>query len=111
MKAIGLLQKFWQNLPLPNGTFSLSSVLRPPSSVLHPPSSALCSIVSAMHIQLQVPSIVCEMCANNVMNAVLKTDPGAVVKVNLKTKHVDAQTQASESAVKAAIAAVGHTVA
>lgn len=63
-----------------------------------------------MHIQLHVPSIVCKTCADNVAQAIVNTDPKAAVRIDLETKQVEAETQAPELAVKAAIVAIGHTV-
>lgn len=63
-----------------------------------------------MQIQSEIPSMIGEMWVNNVTNAILKTDPHAVVRANLEAKPVNAETQASEADVKATIAAIGHTV-
>jgi copper chaperone CopZ len=63
-----------------------------------------------MHIQSEVPSIVGEMWVNNVTNAILKTDPHAVVRANLEAKPVGVETKASEADVKATIATIGYTV-
>ncbi|NJR51011.1 MAG: heavy-metal-associated domain-containing protein [Leptolyngbyaceae cyanobacterium CSU_1_3] len=63
-----------------------------------------------MPIQLYVPSIICKNCADKVAQAIVNTDPKAAVKIDLETKHVEAETQATELAVRTAIAAIGHTV-
>jgi copper chaperone len=63
-----------------------------------------------MPIQLHVPSIVCKNCADKVAQAIVNTDPKAAVKIDLETKRVEAETQATEVAVRTAIAAIGHTV-
>jgi copper chaperone len=64
-----------------------------------------------MSLQLQVPSIVCEACATAVTKAIMKLDPDATVEVDVNTKAVKAETDASEAAVREAIAAIGHQVA
>lgn len=61
-------------------------------------------------MQLKVPSIVCEGCAETITKAIVALDADAKVNVDLSTKTANIETQASESEVKDAIAAVGHTV-
>ena len=63
-----------------------------------------------MTLQLNVPSIVCEGCADTITKAVNKLDPKAKVEVNLETKQVKAETEATKSAVMQAILDAGHTV-
>ncbi len=63
-----------------------------------------------MAIQLNVPSIVCDSCANVVTKAIHKVDAAANVSVDVATKQVAVDTQASESALREAIAAAGHKV-
>jgi copper chaperone len=64
-----------------------------------------------MAMQFKVPSIVCDGCADTITKAITELDSGAQVNVNVETKEVSAETSASESAVREAITAKGHTVA
>ncbi|HHP7244851.1 MAG TPA: heavy-metal-associated domain-containing protein [Elainellaceae cyanobacterium] len=61
-------------------------------------------------MQLNVPSIVCDGCADTITKAIHKLDSSASVNVNIETKQVEVDTQADESRIKEAIAAVGHDV-
>lgn len=63
-----------------------------------------------MSIQLKVPSIVCEGCADTITKAIAALDADAKVKVDLSAKTVEIETQREEAEIKDAIAAVGHTV-
>lgn len=62
-------------------------------------------------MEIQVPSIVCSSCANAVTNAIKKIAPDAQVSVNLDTKIVTLETQATKETIKGAIEAIGHKVA
>jgi copper chaperone len=64
-----------------------------------------------MTLTINVPSIKCSGCANTVTRSIADIDPTATVKVDLETKLVTVDTQASETTVKEAIASAGHTVA
>lgn len=64
-----------------------------------------------MTLELKVTSMVCEVCAQTVTNAIKNVDGQAAVIIDLSTKLVQVETQASEAAIKEAIAAAGHTVA
>jgi copper chaperone len=91
----------------------VSNVLHlPPKSSQTASSIAILFLIGVfmMHIQLHVPSIVCKNCADKVAQAIVNTDPKAAVKIDLETKQVEAETQTTELALKAAIAAIGHTV-
>ena len=63
-----------------------------------------------MTLQFKVPSIVCDGCAKTVAAAITSLDANAKVDINVETKDVSAETTASEEAIRAAIAAKGHTV-
>jgi copper chaperone len=63
-----------------------------------------------MTLQLTVSSMVCDGCVETVTKAVKAIDPAATVQVNLETKSVTIDTQVSETSVKDAITATGHTV-
>lgn len=63
-----------------------------------------------MALELKVPSMVCEGCAETVTQSLKKLDSDARVNIDLKTKLVRVETKASAESLKQAIAAVGHTV-
>ncbi|NER34684.1 MAG: heavy-metal-associated domain-containing protein [Oscillatoria sp. SIO1A7] len=63
-----------------------------------------------MTIELKVPSMVCEGCVETVAESLQKVDSGAEVNIDLETKVVKVETEASADSLKQAIAAVGHTV-
>lgn len=63
-----------------------------------------------MNIQLKVPSIVCQVCADNITKAITKTIPNAQVNINLDTKIVTVEGQADETTIKEIILDVGHTL-
>jgi copper chaperone len=62
-------------------------------------------------MEIQVPSIVCSSCANAVTNAIKKIAPDAQISVNLETKIVSLETQATKETIQGAIEAIGHKVA
>jgi copper chaperone len=61
-----------------------------------------------MTLQLTVPKLVCSACANTITNAIQQVDAAATVQADPKTKTVSVETQASETAIKEAIASVGY---
>ncbi|MGJ3246967.1 MAG: heavy-metal-associated domain-containing protein [Elainellaceae cyanobacterium] len=61
-------------------------------------------------MQLNVPSIVCDGCADTITKAIHTLDSSASVDVNIETKQVEIDTQADERKIKEAIASVGHDV-
>jgi copper chaperone len=61
-----------------------------------------------MALQLTVPKLVCSACANTLTKAIQTIDSTATVQANPKTKVVTVETQASETAIKEAISAVGY---
>ncbi len=63
-----------------------------------------------MTINLQVPSMVCDGCVTVVTEAITTHEPEAKVQINLDTKQVSVETNASEASIKQAIVAAGHTV-
>ena len=63
-----------------------------------------------MKLQLKVPDITCGGCVNAISNAVKTVDANAIVQGDPKTKIVLVETQATETAIRAAIAKVGYTV-
>lgn len=63
-----------------------------------------------MIINLQVPSMVCDGCVKVVKEAIINQEPQAKVEINLDTKQVKVDTNASEASIKQIITAAGHTV-
>lgn len=63
-----------------------------------------------MSLQLKVPSIVCEGCAETITKAVKSVDAEAQVDVDVSAKTVKVEGTQSEDSIKQAIAATGHTV-
>lgn len=63
-----------------------------------------------MTINLKVPSMVCDGCVDTVKEAIATHEPEAKVDINLDTKQVTVDTEASEASIKQIITAAGHTV-
>ena len=63
-----------------------------------------------MTINLKVPSMVCDGCVDTVKEAIATHEPKAKVDINLDTKQVTVDTEASEASIKQIITAAGHTV-
>ena len=63
-----------------------------------------------MTINLKVTSMVCDGCVSAVESAILTHEPEAKVDIDLDTKKVTVETEASESSIKQVITAAGHTV-
>lgn len=61
-----------------------------------------------MVLQLKVPKMACGACINTITKAVKTVDPNATVQGEAKTKIVLVETQAPETVIKKAIAAVGY---
>ncbi len=64
----------------------------------------------AMTIQLKVPSIVCEGCAETITKEIKTHQPEAKVEVDIQTKMVTVETEASQESIEQMIVDVGHTV-
>jgi copper chaperone len=64
-----------------------------------------------MTLQLKVPNMACSACGETITRAIRAIDPTATVQTDPKTKLVSIETQASQAAVKEAIAAAGYSVA
>lgn len=64
-----------------------------------------------MTLQLNVPNMACSACSDTITKAIKAIDPAATVQANPKTKLVEVDTQASETAIRAAIATAGYTIA
>lgn len=63
-----------------------------------------------MTINLKVPSMVCDGCTKTIKSAILTHEPKAQVDINLDTKQVKVDTDASEASIKQIITAAGHEV-
>jgi copper chaperone len=63
-----------------------------------------------MHLQLKVPNMACSACGETITKTIKNLDRSATVQADPKTKLVQVETSASETAVKAAIAAAGYPV-
>jgi copper chaperone len=61
-----------------------------------------------MTLQLTVPKLACSACANTITKAVKAVDPNATVQAEPKTKLVSIETQATETAIKEALATAGY---
>lgn len=61
-------------------------------------------------IQLNVPTIKCEGCAEAITNEIKSQDPNAQVEVDVDSKIVKVETTAAETSVKEMINSAGHTV-
>lgn len=64
-----------------------------------------------MTLQLTVPDMACSACVNTITQAVTAIDPSAQIAADPKTKQVNIETQAAETAIKEAIVAAGYTIA
>ncbi len=64
-----------------------------------------------MTITLKVPSMVCDGCVSTVKDAILTHEPKAKVEIDLDSKQVNVDTDASEASIKQVITAAGHEVA
>jgi copper chaperone len=64
-----------------------------------------------MTIQIQVPSIACEVCAQTITKAIKNKYSEAQVNVDVLNKIVTVDTDASETAIKETIQGAGHTIA
>jgi copper chaperone len=63
-----------------------------------------------MALELKVPSIVCNGCAETITETITTMEPDAKVKVDVKAKTVTVEAAASEETIKQAIVAAGHTI-
>ena len=64
-----------------------------------------------MTFQLTVPNMACSACSDTITTAIKAIDPAATVQADTKTKQVNVETQATETAIKQAITDAGYTVA
>lgn len=64
-----------------------------------------------MAFELTVPNMACSACGETITKAIKAVDPAATIQADPKTKLVNIETQASETAIKQAITDAGYTVA
>ncbi|WP_421656382.1 heavy-metal-associated domain-containing protein [Leptothermofonsia sp. ETS-13] len=63
-----------------------------------------------MTLQLKVPDMACSACSDTIAKAIKAIDSTATVQADPKTKLVEVDTQASETAIRSAIATAGYTI-
>ncbi len=63
-----------------------------------------------MALQLTVPNISCEGCAETITESIHTMEPDAKVDVDVKAKTVTVESAASEESIKQAIVAAGYTI-
>ncbi len=63
-----------------------------------------------MTMNFKVPSMVCEGCIDTIKDAIITHEPEAKVEIDLDSKLVKVDTEASEESIRQVITAVGHTV-
>ena len=63
-----------------------------------------------MTLQLTVPNMACSACSDTITKAIKAIDPAAAVQADTKTKQINIETQATETAIKQAITDAGYTV-
>lgn len=61
-----------------------------------------------MKLQLNVPGMTCGGCVSSITRAIKTVDANALVQGDPRTKTVSVETQASETAIKSAIAQAGY---
>lgn len=64
-----------------------------------------------MTLQLTVPNLACSSCVKVVTAAVKTVAPDPTIQANTKTKLVNVETQALETAIKEAITVAGYPTA
>jgi copper chaperone len=64
-----------------------------------------------MPLQFTVPNMACSACGDKITQAIKALDAAATVQTDPKTKIVQVETSAAETAVRDAISAAGYTVA
>ncbi len=63
-----------------------------------------------MTMNFKVPSMVCDGCIDTIKDAIITHEPEAKVEIDLDSKLVKVDTEASEESIRQVITAVGHTV-
>ncbi len=63
-----------------------------------------------MTMKFKVPSMVCAGCIDTIKEAIITEESKAKVEIDLDSKLVKVDTEASEESIRQIITAVGHTV-
>ena len=63
-----------------------------------------------MKLELSVPTMVCQVCADNITKVIAGIDQEAKTVIQLESKQIIIDTQKSLSEVKNAIVEIGHEV-
>ncbi len=63
-----------------------------------------------MALQLKVPNMACSACGDKITQAIRAIDPAATVRPDPKTKLVEVDTEAAETAVRDAIITAGYSI-
>ena len=63
-----------------------------------------------MALELKVPSMVCTGCVDNITKQIKNNFPNATVNIDLETKMVNVETEASKESIVQVITDAGHTV-
>lgn len=64
-----------------------------------------------MTLELTVLHLACPAWLDTMTKAIKASDPAAIARADLRTKLINIETQATETAIKPAIAAAGYTLA
>ncbi|MGF1486648.1 MAG: heavy-metal-associated domain-containing protein [Prochloraceae cyanobacterium] len=63
-----------------------------------------------MTLKLKVPSMVCSGCVDNITKQLQTHFPDVSVNIDLETKMVNVDTEASKESIVQVITAAGHTI-
>lgn len=63
-----------------------------------------------MKRELSVPTMVCQVCADNITKAIAAVDEKADIRIELVEKKVIVETRLTESSLTQAISDIGHEV-
>lgn len=63
-----------------------------------------------MKLELSVPTMVCQVCADNITKAISAMDDRAEISIDLPEKKVTVETELSSSSLTQVIVDIGHEV-
>ncbi|MBH8567067.1 heavy-metal-associated domain-containing protein [Nostoc sp. CENA67] len=63
-----------------------------------------------MLLKVKVPNIACEACGEKITESIHTMEPDAQVNVDVKSKIVTVESQASEESIKQVIVAAGYNI-
>jgi copper chaperone len=63
-----------------------------------------------MALSLKIPNMACSACGDTITKAIQAIDPAATVQADPKTKLLQVDTQAAETAIRNAITTAGYTI-